>query len=273
MRHVIPLLLACAALAVEPAHGDGPKAPSLDDLVNRPAKIVAAPAVTPAVHAPTGPAPIEALTRLSAGNARFANNQRTRSASAGDDASERTSTAKGQHPFAAVLTCADSRVPPELLFDQSLGDLFVVRNAGNIAEVIGTGSLEYAVEHLGVRLIIVLGHASCGAVKAVSTSDGPLPGHLADIQRAMPGLHDFAGARAKAGASPDQVIAEAVERNAGSQAEALLASSALLRQATASERIAVIPAVYDLNSGVVGFLRPLTPAETAPAAPTAHPSH
>ena len=68
---------------------------------------------------------------------------------------ERATTAKGQHPFAAILTCADSRLSPELIFDQTIGDLFVVRNAGNVAEPVGEGSLEYAIEHLGVRLVIV----------------------------------------------------------------------------------------------------------------------
>jgi carbonic anhydrase len=95
-------------------------------------------AAKPAAHKTTsGPSPLEAIARLSAGNARFASGRRSRSADATDDGEERTLTAKGQHPFAAVLTCSDSRVPPELLFDQSLGDIFVVRNAGNVAEPVG----------------------------------------------------------------------------------------------------------------------------------------
>ena len=162
------------------------------------------------------------------------------------------------------MACADSRVSPELLFDQSIGDLFVVRNAGNIAEPIGEGSLEYGIEHLGIRLIVVVGHASCGAVKAVSASEGPLPGHLADIQRAMPDLHDFAVERKNAGLSPDAVISAAVAHNAQAQAAALLASSEALRKAVDSGRIAVIPAVYDLATGVVSFLPQITGA-AAPA--------
>lgn len=286
MRSQLLLLLALAAAGCA-EHGDVEvrKGASLDDIVNRAgtpaAKAEAKPeghaAAAPTAHAPAGPAPLEALTRLSAGNARFANGQRSRSATAGDDAAERAATAKGQHPFAAILTCADSRVPPELIFDQSLGDLFVVRNAGNIAEPIGEGSLEYAVEHLGVRLVVVLGHASCGAVKAVSGADGPLPGHLADIQRDMPGLREFALERGKAGRQPDGVIADAVERNAGCQAAALLSGSAVLRQAAADGRIAVVPAVYDLGTGVVGFQVPaqgaLAAAPEAPAEAAPHPSH
>jgi carbonic anhydrase len=268
MRSTLLLIIALAAGCAEHPSTEVRKEASLNDLVGRAnppaakADPKAATKAEAAAHAPSGPAPLEALTRLSAGNARFANEQRRRSADTTDDAEERAATAKGQHPFAAVLTCADSRVPPELLFDQSIGDLFVVRNAGNVAEPIGEGSLEYAVEHLGVRLIVVLGHASCGAVKAISGTEGPLPGHLADIQRAMPGLRDFALERGKAGATPDGVIAAAVERNASSQAAALLAGSAVLRQAVADGRIAVVPGVYDLSSGVVGFLPPSQAAKS-----------
>jgi carbonic anhydrase len=275
---IISGLLAAAAMGSE--HGGAPAA-SLDEVVARGAK--GKPPVAAAAHAPAdqaasphqaahGPAPIEALLRLSAGNARFVAGKRTRSSDPGDDAAERRATAKGQHPFAAILTCADSRLSPELIFDQSLGDVFVVRNAGNVAEPIGEGSLEYAVEHLGVRLVVVLGHASCGAVKAVSGSEGPLPGHLADIQRAMPGLRDFAVERAKAGSSPENVISEAVQRNAAAQAAALLAGSPVLRAAAAAETISVLSAVYDLDSGAVGFqpAAPVAPsASETPAAPPA----
>jgi carbonic anhydrase len=213
-----------------------------------------------AAHAvPAGIAPIEALARLSAGNARFIAGRRERSADTADDPAERARLAAGQQPFAAILTCADSRVPPELLFDQSLGELFVVRNAGNVADPVGEGSLEYAVEHLGVRLVVVLGHGSCGAVKAVCGAGGALPGHLADIQRAMPGLREHAEERARAGRSPEGAIADAVARNATAQAEALLAGSPALAAAAAGGRLAVLPAVYDLAAGTVAFLPPAAP--------------
>ena len=272
MRTAIMLILAIAAGCAERSSAETAKSRSLDELVSHPteAPATAEPAkeaaAKPAAHPTAGPGPLEALARLSAGNARFATGRRNRSATAGDDAAERVTTAKGQHPFAAILTCADSRVPPELLFDQSLGDLFVVRNAGNIADPLGEGSLEYAVEHLGVRLIIVLGHGSCGAVTAVATSAGQLPGHLADIQRGMPGLREFALERGKAG-PPEAVIPAAVERNACAQAAALVQGSEALREALAAGAIAVLPANYDLASGVVGFLPPVpAPASTAHAA-------
>ena len=204
-------------------------------------------------QAPAGVAPLDALLRLGAGNARFAYGARARSARPGEDAERRAEVAKGQHPFAAVLTCADSRLSPELIFDQTVGDLFVVRNAGNVAEPVGEGSLEYAVDHLGVRLIVVLGHSACGAVTAISGSAGPLPGHLADIQREMPGLKAFADARRGEGADQAAVVAAAVERNASDQAAALLAESPVIAAAVSSGRILVIPAVYELQSGFVTF--------------------
>lgn len=259
-------VLASSTVALAVEHGEPPSdkpaagAATLESLVARGAKSNPAAAAPATAHAVTaGVAPFDALTRLSAGNARFVTGQRTRSANVSDDAGERAVTAKGQHPFAAILTCADSRVPPELIFDQSFGDLFVVRNAGNLADPVSEGSLEYAIEHLGVRLVVVLGHASCGAVKAVSGTDSQLPGHLADLQRCMPGLRSFAQERVKAGRTPDGVMTDAVEHNAVEQAATLVAGSEALRHAIASGGLTVLPAVYDLETGVVGFL-PQTPA-------------
>lgn len=88
--------------------------------------------------------------------------------------------ASGQHPFAAVICCSDSRVPPEVIFDQGLGDLFVVRTAGNLMGGLEIGSIEYAVEHLSVKQILVMGHKECGAIKAF-TEGGDVPGHIKDI--------------------------------------------------------------------------------------------
>lgn len=234
--------------------------------------LAAEPAPVAAAHAQhaQGPAAADTLVRLSAGNARFAYGKRTRSAKPEGDPARRAEIAGGQHPVAAVVTCADSRVPPELLFDQGLGDLFVVRNAGNVAEPIGLGSLEYGVEHLGIRLIVVLGHSSCGAVKAVSGAAATLPGHLADIQERMPGLRALAQERARAGDAPDKVIAAAVERNAEDQARAILAGSSVLKEAVAGGML-VVPAVYDLENGLVTFL-PAIDAASKPAAEGANPA-
>jgi hypothetical protein len=107
--------------------------------------------------------PEAALTRLVEGNKRFVAGSTTHP---DQTAERRTETAKGQHPFAIILTCADSRLSPEILFDEGIGDLFVVRNAGNLLDDHVLGSIEYAVEHLHATLIVVLGHTKCGAVSA-----------------------------------------------------------------------------------------------------------
>jgi carbonic anhydrase len=123
--------------------------------------------------------PEAALAKLKEGNARFV----TQEVSEGKpNAAKRTETAQTQHPFAIVVGCADSRTSPELVFDQNIGDLFVVRTAGNLVDDHGLGSIEYAVHHLGTRLIVVLGHESCGAVKAALTSD-TAPGHVQSLVR------------------------------------------------------------------------------------------
>src|SRR5215831_14454083 len=100
----------------------------------------------------------------------------------------RTELTKSQHPFAIILSCSDSRVPPEIVFDQGLGDLFIVRVAGNVINDEGLGSIEYSVDHLGARLILVLGHQSCGAVKAAKetiAAKGKAPGHIESLVTAI----------------------------------------------------------------------------------------
>ena len=125
--------------------------------------------------------PDAALARLKAGNARFV----AQPVSAGKPtAARRAETAQTQDPFAIIVGCADSRTAPELVFDQNIGDLFVVRTAGNLVDDYGLGSIEYAVDHLGTRLIVVLGHARCGAVKAAMAS-ATAPGHVNSLVRAI----------------------------------------------------------------------------------------
>ena len=99
-------------------------------------------------------------------------------------AEDRKALCKGQHPFAVVLCCSDSRVAPEIIFDQKLGDLFVIRNAGNVVDDDVLGSIEYAVEHLETSLVVVLGHSCCGAVTA-TCQGGDLPGHIVDIAKCI----------------------------------------------------------------------------------------
>ena len=126
----------------------------------------------------SGITPDEALKKLMGGNARFMKDDKEY-ISWGDV--RRKELTKGQNPFAVILSCSDSRVPPEHVFDQELGDIFVVRVAGNVADPIELGSVEYAAEHLNVPLVMVLGHKKCGAVTAAVNSGGKAEGNIGAI--------------------------------------------------------------------------------------------
>src|SRR6266545_3286958 len=130
-------------------------------------------------------APAEAISKLKEGNGRYANGNLQHP---GQTTERRAELAKGQHPFAIIVDCSDSRVPPEIVFDQGLGDLFIYRVAGNVIDDHGLGSIEYAVDHLGVRLIVVLGHQRCGAVDAARetiAAKGKAPGHIQSLVTAI----------------------------------------------------------------------------------------
>ena len=130
---------------------------------------------------PTGTPPRQAVAALAAGNARFVAGTATHPDQSVD---RRAEVAPAQHPIAVIVSCSDSRVPPEIVFDQGLGDLFVVRCAGNVVSNEDLGSIEYAAEHQGVRLVVVLGHQRCGAVTAAAQSDHA-PGHIDSLVRAI----------------------------------------------------------------------------------------
>ncbi|MCC6409215.1 MAG: carbonic anhydrase [Planctomycetes bacterium] len=174
------------------------------------------------------------------------------------DKVRRDELAKGQHPFAVVVGCSDSRVPPELVFDQGLGDLFVVRVAGNVIDDASLGSIEYAVEHLGASLVIVLGHERCGAVKAALDGAG-LPGHIGAIGAAL----SPAIAEAKSQPSTDPLDA-AVRANVRRIVKQLSNAEPILTHALHADEIAVIGARYDLDTGEVEFF---------PEAAEAHAEH
>lgn len=161
----------------------------------------------------------------------------------------RASLVAGQHPKAIVLSCADSRVAPELVFDQNLGDLFVVRTAGNVADAIALGSIEYAVEHLHVPLIVVLGHEKCGAVAAVAAGHLPEP-NLDDIEKKIaPALLSL-----RATASGEKLVRLGVEANARQSAKDLRSNSPLLHAEVTAEKVQILTAVYHLESGEVSLL-------------------
>jgi carbonic anhydrase len=201
----------------------------------------------PASAAPAGPSvsAAAALARLKAGNARFIEGTETRT----DLTERRTSLAKSQAPFATILTCSDSRLSPELIFDQSLGDLFVVRVAGNFLEDGGIGSMEYAFDHLHSNLVVVLGHEACGAVDATFTalkSGKPLPSHLDAFQHAI-------GPAIRATVAAGGTVSDCVVANAKYQAAALPKRSPGLAEGVHGHKLAIVAATYRLQSGKVTF--------------------
>jgi carbonic anhydrase len=182
--------------------------------------------------------PDAALRALMAGNERFDTNQLT--SIEHDLRMLKENTVEKQEPFAAVLACADSRVPIELIFDQTIGHLFVTRVAGNIVTPEIMASLEYAVAVLGVTVLLVLGHTGCGAVKAAMTAD-PVPGQISALyQHIQPAV-------AHAGGDVGQAIAH----NATLQAHVLRTSSTVVREALHAAQVRVASGVYDLATGTV----------------------
>jgi carbonic anhydrase len=190
-------------------------------------------------------APDEALKQLMEGNARYVASKAEHPT---QSAARRAEIAKSQHPIAAILGCADSRVPPELLFDQGLGDLFTVRVAGNIADDVVVGSIEYAVEHLGARLVMVLGHERCGAVQAaidMSTVSGPAPGHLGAL------LTPIAPAVAQAKTQGGDVLDTAIIANVGNVTAQLKLSHPVIEEMVRADKVKIVGARYDLDTGEV----------------------
>jgi carbonic anhydrase len=187
------------------------------------------------------------LEKLRAGNRRFVNGSRL---FPNQSPAHRQALATGQHPFAAILGCADSRVPPETIFDEGLGDLFTVRVAGNIVDNASLGSLEYAVQHLDVPLVVVLGHSGCGAVQA-AMAGGQQPGRIATLVTAIqPALRGLI----KSGETLDQALTNAVRSNIALVVGQLRAATPILAPSIQKGTIMVVGAYYDLGTGVVEFL-------------------
>lgn len=157
----------------------------------------------------------------------------------------------GQHPFATVITCSDSRVPPEILFDQGLGELFTIRNAGNVVDETVIASAEYAVEHLGTRLVVVLAHTRCGAVTA-ALGDSVPPGALGELIKRIRPAAELAR-KAQPDTRGQALVNAATRANALQSIEKLLGGSAPIREAVASGRVQVVAALYDIHLGDVAF--------------------
>ena len=199
-------------------------------------------------HAAAQPkvSPADALARLKAGNHRFVAGMLEHPR---QTAKRRTELTTGQRPFAIVLGCADSRTAPEVLFDQGLGDVFVVRVAGNVLNDETIGSIEYAVEHLGAPLIVVLGHERCGAIEAARetiAAQTEAPGHIQSLVRAIaPAVEATSGADA-------ETTAKANEQHV---AKGLRESGPLLKGMVDKGEVSVVAAHYDLDTGAVEFLK------------------
>jgi carbonic anhydrase len=202
------------------------------------------PGTAPAANAHAPMSASAALKNLMEGNARFAAGRPTSRANM-----ERVrELASGQSPFATVLGCADSRVPVETIFDHEPGDIFVVRLAGNFVSEAALGSIEYAIAVLKSPLVMVLGHTSCGAVKAAMDfveSGKPLPGHMQTLASAI--TPAAKGTRRAGGDWWHNAIVE----NARLNAEHLRTSEPILKEAVAKGEVEVVGGVYDLSTGKV----------------------
>jgi carbonic anhydrase len=216
--------------------------------------------------------PAEAMSRLKEGNARFTAGNPQHPHDSVDErkymaansyenagtiplgltseqaAKRRAELTKSQHPFSIILSCSDSRVPPETVFDEGLGDLFIVRVAGNVLNDEGLGSIEYGVDVLGARLIVVLGHQSCGAVDAAMktvAAKGKAPGHIQSLVTAIkPAVETTAKGDLEA----------TIKANVDHVVQALRSSTPILKAKVDSGEVRVVGAYYSLDTGSVTFL-------------------
>jgi carbonic anhydrase len=191
----------------------------------------------------------EALAKLKEGNAKFVSAPEL---CASEHGKRREEVANGQAPWATILSCADSRVPPELLFGGlNLGELFVCRNAGNMADTATMGTIEYGAEHLGSPLIVVLGHERCGAVAAaceVAEKGTKLPGSIGPMVDAI-----VPAAKAVMGKEGD-FVANTVHESAKRTAEQIASQSEIVKHLVHEGKVKIVYATYDLDTGVVDFL-------------------
>ncbi|HXJ32744.1 MAG TPA: carbonic anhydrase [Candidatus Eisenbacteria bacterium] len=197
----------------------------------------------------------EALDRLRAGNARFVSNVRRTDSHV--DQARRAELAKSQEPFAIILGCSDSRVPAEIVFDQGLGDLFVIRVAGNIVAPSQVGSVEFAAARFGTRLVVVLGHSQCGAVVATleelrRPTENQSRNLRSIVDRVRPSVEALLGTELRR--DPDALVRLAVRANIHASVNHLRHGSELLEQLIRDEGLLVVGAEYSLETGAVEFL-------------------
>ena len=192
----------------------------------------------------------KSLERLKEGNQRFVSGEVTGLATFGPK--DRAQLVIGQHPFAVILGCSDSRVPIEFLFDQGFGDLFVIRIAGNVVARSQLGSVEYAIQELDVKLVVVMGHAHCGAVAAAISSsvDGVAPNaeHLNYVvEKIKPSL-------ILGGDNQEITLDNCIRSNTRRSAQCLISESAIIKKHTEQNDVRILPAHFSINTGEVEFL-------------------
>ena len=186
----------------------------------------------------------QALQKLIEGNKRFSSSKQSHP---NQDEGRRQELHKGQKPFAVIVGCSDSRISPEIIFDQGLGDLFVIRVAGNIVDDVALGSIEYAVDHLGTKLVVVLGHSKCGAVTA-TVQGGAVHGHVESIVQAIkPAIEAAKGL-------PGDLTDNTIKANARLVADQIQYSDPILSELARLGKIVVVSAYYNIESGEVHIL-------------------
>jgi len=197
--------------------------------------------------------PQEALNMLKEGNARFVASNLSHPHNTVERAKETADN--GQHPFVTILSCSDSRVPLNVVFDQGIGDIFAIRVAGNVVGDHELGSIEYGVEHAGTRLCVVLGHTKCGAVTAACTGGGN-EGNIKSLMQAIrPAVQKTEAATGKTG---KEIVEPCAIQNVLYQIETLCKNSAILRESVRSGELMIVGAIYDIESGKVDFVLPAT---------------
>ncbi len=192
----------------------------------------------------------DALKRLQDGNKRFVD--RSHEYAGLDEERRKALVSEGQNPFACVLSCSDSRVPSEHIFDCGFGDLFMVRVAGNIVHSIETGSVEFAVWELGVPLVVVLGHSHCGAVTAAVSEETAFGAVRLILDRVLPSVHQAQAEHPNA--DKETILNEAIRKNVFKSMEDLLLGSMVVRRSVRVNRMELHGAIYDIETGTVEWL-------------------
>lgn len=195
-----------------------------------------------------GTAGDEALQKLMDGNKRYV----TGSLAKKDiGQTKRNQLSKGQKPFAIVITCSDSRVPPEILFDQGLGDIFVIRVAGNVVDPIELGSIEYGAEHLNSPLLFILGHKKCGAVTASLEAEGKPEGNIgAIVKKIMPA----AAAAKKKGGTKDEILETAIHENVKNVYKDVMNKSKIINHLASEGKLEIVGGCYDITTGKIEMI-------------------